>query len=157
MKGSVYVAHANGLTKVGMSDRPRLRLTELRCASKAPGLRFAFIGRCADRDTALFLERGTHYELRRHHERGDWFSVSTDAAIEAIKRVAASLGLELAEVEGAAWKGLNRSDPAGDVTSIRLSPEIRAEIDRWAAKQEDKPPRTEAIRRLVKIAIKREK
>jgi hypothetical protein len=35
------------------------------------------------------------------------------------------------------------------VTAIRLSPEFRAAIDAWAARQEDKPSRSEAIRRLA--------
>jgi metal-responsive CopG/Arc/MetJ family transcriptional regulator len=39
------------------------------------------------------------------------------------------------------------------VTAIRLSPELRAAIDAWAKKQEDKPGRSEAIRRLVEQAL----
>jgi predicted transcriptional regulator len=38
-------------------------------------------------------------------------------------------------------------------TTIRLSDEIKAKIDEWAARQEDKPPRSEAIRRLVEQAL----
>ena len=40
------------------------------------------------------------------------------------------------------------------VTAIRLSEEFRAAVDNWAAKQDDKPPRSEAIRRLVEIGLK---
>jgi Ribbon-helix-helix protein, copG family len=39
------------------------------------------------------------------------------------------------------------------VTAIRLSPEMRDAIDAWAAKQEDKPPRSEAIRRMIELAL----
>jgi hypothetical protein len=39
------------------------------------------------------------------------------------------------------------------VTAIRLSPEFRASIDAWAARQEDNPPRSEAIRRLVERGL----
>jgi hypothetical protein len=39
------------------------------------------------------------------------------------------------------------------VTAIRLSVEMRAEIDAWAAKQEDKPPRSEAIRRMIEQVL----
>jgi hypothetical protein len=39
------------------------------------------------------------------------------------------------------------------VTAIRLSPEFRQIIDEWAAAQEDKPPRSEAIRRLVELGL----
>jgi hypothetical protein len=40
------------------------------------------------------------------------------------------------------------------VTAIRLSKEIRAAVDTWAAKQEDIPGRSEAIRRLVELGLK---
>jgi hypothetical protein len=39
------------------------------------------------------------------------------------------------------------------VTAIRLSPQLRAQVDAWAAKQEDKPVRSVAIRRLVQLAL----
>jgi hypothetical protein len=35
------------------------------------------------------------------------------------------------------------------VTAIRLSGELKALIDRWRTTQPDKPPRSEAIRRLI--------
>jgi Arc/MetJ-type ribon-helix-helix transcriptional regulator len=41
------------------------------------------------------------------------------------------------------------------VSAIRLSEELRAAIDKWALKQKDKPSRSEAIRRLVEMALKR--
>jgi hypothetical protein len=40
------------------------------------------------------------------------------------------------------------------VTAIRLSKEFRDAVDNWAAKQDDKPSRSEAIRRLVEIGLK---
>lgn len=40
------------------------------------------------------------------------------------------------------------------VSAIRLSGELRAEIEAWAAKQPDKPTRSEAIRRLVEEALR---
>jgi hypothetical protein len=39
------------------------------------------------------------------------------------------------------------------VTAIRLSPELRAQIDAWSARQEDKPPRSIAIRRMIEIVL----
>ena len=39
------------------------------------------------------------------------------------------------------------------VTAIRLSEEFRAAVDKWAARQDDKPPRSEAIRRLVELGL----
>jgi hypothetical protein len=40
------------------------------------------------------------------------------------------------------------------VTAIRLSKELRETVDAWAASQDDKPGRSEAIRRLVDMALK---
>jgi len=38
-------------------------------------------------------------------------------------------------------------------TTIRLSPEFREKVDEWAERQDDKPPRSEAIRRLVELGL----
>jgi hypothetical protein len=43
------------------------------------------------------------------------------------------------------------------VTAIRLSEELRANVDAWAAAQEDAPGRSEAIRRLVELGLKKGK
>src|ERR1700704_1143321 len=40
------------------------------------------------------------------------------------------------------------------VTAIRLSSELRQNVDAWAAKQDDEPGRSEAIRRLVELGLK---
>jgi hypothetical protein len=42
------------------------------------------------------------------------------------------------------------------VTAIRLSPELRQNVDGWAAKQSDQPKRSEAIRRLVELGLAKE-
>ena len=43
------------------------------------------------------------------------------------------------------------------VTAIRLSTELRASVDAWAAAQDDEPGRSEAIRLLVEIGLKAKK
>jgi hypothetical protein len=43
------------------------------------------------------------------------------------------------------------TDPA---RTIRLSDQFLANVDAWAAAQEDEPGRSEAIRRLVEIGLK---
>jgi hypothetical protein len=43
---------------------------------------------------------------------------------------------------------------ANPVTAIRLSPELRANVDTWAASQQDEPGRSEAIRRLVELGLR---
>ena len=39
------------------------------------------------------------------------------------------------------------------VSAVRLSPEVGTAVDRWAATQDDKPSRSEAIRRLVELGL----
>lgn len=39
------------------------------------------------------------------------------------------------------------------MTAIRLSTEIREAVDAWAARQADKPGRSEAIRQLVELGL----
>jgi hypothetical protein len=36
---------------------------------------------------------------------------------------------------------------------MRLSPALKDEVDAWADKQPDEPSRSEALRRLVKLAL----
>jgi hypothetical protein len=49
--------------------------------------------------------------------------------------------------------------PPGRIQSaafqMRVSPEFLKAVDKWRAKQEDKPSRAEAIRRLVEIGLKK--
>lgn len=40
------------------------------------------------------------------------------------------------------------------VTAIRLSVDLRQTVDKWAARQDDQPGRSEAIRRLVELGLK---
>ncbi len=55
-------------------------------------------------------------------------------------------------------KGRGRPATGRDpVTAIRLSKELRETVDKWADKQDDKPGRSEAIRRLVEIGLKAKK
>ena len=41
------------------------------------------------------------------------------------------------------------------VTAIRLPPELRAALDKWAEQQEDRPSRSEALRRIATEFLKR--
>ena len=40
------------------------------------------------------------------------------------------------------------------VTAVRLSPQLGAAVDKWAAAEADKPNRSDAIRRLVELGLK---
>jgi Arc/MetJ-type ribon-helix-helix transcriptional regulator len=39
------------------------------------------------------------------------------------------------------------------VLALRLSPALRSKIEAWAKQQKDKPSRSEAIRRLIELAL----
>jgi hypothetical protein len=59
---------------------------------------------------------------------------------------------------GGARPGSGRPATGADaVTAIRLSSELRATVDKWAATQEDKPARSVAIRRLIELGLKAKK
>jgi len=40
------------------------------------------------------------------------------------------------------------------MTGVRLTASVLQEIERWAAQQEGKPTKAEAIRRLIEIGLK---
>jgi metal-responsive CopG/Arc/MetJ family transcriptional regulator len=42
----------------------------------------------------------------------------------------------------------------GETIPMRLSPALKDEVDAWADKQPDAPSRSEALRRLVEMALK---
>jgi metal-responsive CopG/Arc/MetJ family transcriptional regulator len=54
-------------------------------------------------------------------------------------------------------KGARPSTGEMPVSAIRLSAEMRQKVERWADRQNDKPSRSEAIRRLVEIGLKAKK
>jgi Ribbon-helix-helix protein, copG family len=41
------------------------------------------------------------------------------------------------------------------VTAIRLPADLKAEIDQWVKRQEDKPSRSEAIRALIERGLRK--
>jgi hypothetical protein len=60
------------------------------------------------------------------------------------------MGRSIAVLQKKRGRPATGTDP---VTAIRLSPELRERIDAWAAQQEDQPPRSEAIRRMIEQAL----
>ena len=48
-------------------------------------------------------------------------------------------------------KKIGGSDP---VTAVRLPKKLHDAVDAWSGKQDDKPIRSEAIRRLVELGLK---
>jgi hypothetical protein len=59
------------------------------------------------------------------------------------------------KVRGGKRAGSGRKPTGRDpVRTFRLSNEFMAMLDAWAAKQDDTPGRSEAIRRLVELGLK---
>jgi hypothetical protein len=51
-------------------------------------------------------------------------------------------------------KKLGRPATGNDpMVAFRMPVEFKAEIDAWAAQQDDNPPRSEAMRRLMKLGL----
>jgi Arc/MetJ-type ribon-helix-helix transcriptional regulator len=51
-------------------------------------------------------------------------------------------------------KGRGRPPTGQDpVTAVRLPPALKSQIEDWAKQQPDNPSRSEAIRRLVQLAL----
>ncbi len=61
--------------------------------------------------------------------------------------------LQKKRVKETRGRPVTRAGEYDKVTAIRLSPEFRAEVDAWAARQDDHPPRSEAIRRLARLGL----
>jgi Ribbon-helix-helix protein, copG family len=59
------------------------------------------------------------------------------------------------KVRGGKRPGAGRKPTGRDpARTFRLSDELIAELDAWAARQDDSPSRSEAIRRLVEMGLK---
>jgi hypothetical protein len=54
---------------------------------------------------------------------------------------------------GRPFTGVDNRDP---VMTIRLSLEMRAEIEEWASRQPDHPDRSEAIRRMITTFLRKQ-
>jgi hypothetical protein len=50
-------------------------------------------------------------------------------------------------------KAWSPTDWPGSVTAVRLPLALKSQIDDWAKRQPDNPSRSEAIRRLVQLAL----
>lgn len=167
---SVYVIRSEtGRVKVGVSDRPSLRLLQLRHATGLP-LSLEFSAE-ADRNAAEW-EKRAHAILAESHLGGEWFAVESDKAVAAVLRASDELGLTLgptpslaelrqrysrrtakpvapAQIAGPRKQGRPITG-VGVMTGIRFRPDDLAMLDAWIAEQpEPRPTRPQAIRRLV--------
>jgi hypothetical protein len=87
---SVYVMQANGLIKIGTSKNPEFRRKQIQATS---GLEVALIDSFEGRDElALEVERRVHAILKESRRCGEWFMITPDLAIEAIKSAVKACG-----------------------------------------------------------------
>lgn len=89
----LYVIEAGPATKIGISTRPPARVRELQIAQpNQVRLIETFWMRNSD---AIRAERVLHYELRQagFHAQGEWFYLSSEAAIEFVQSELLRLGL----------------------------------------------------------------
>jgi hypothetical protein len=85
VKNQIYVIKdASLLVKIGSTTNVRARLSQYRTHNPTAELVIAIDG--ADRHTCEYIERTAHNILARFHEKGEWFSCSTDVACFAVKR-----------------------------------------------------------------------
>lgn len=80
-----------------------------------------------------------------NHLRGLWPAVSRPKYTHRMKK--------LARRKRSTRKRGRPATGQDPVTAIRLSAELREIVDHWAARQPDKPRRSEAIRRLLEVGL----
>jgi len=78
----------SGLVKIGRSNAPNRRLTEIRCAAKMRSAVVLWSIDVSDKAQAHGVEQLAHSLLRsrRVHRRREWFRVTPELAQQAIER-----------------------------------------------------------------------
>ncbi|QPF81717.1 GIY-YIG nuclease family protein [Bradyrhizobium genosp. L] len=91
MANFVYVIGAvSGPQKIGIARDVQKRMKTIQSGSFEP----LAIGFCLESpDLAVHIESYAHWLLRDHRMSGEWFKVSPDAAISAVKEAAAAVAL----------------------------------------------------------------
>ncbi len=79
--GYVYVMDDGTLRKIGYSRNVRGRLNALRF-SDGPGVRLVYSERC---DAPRGAEEAAHRRVAQHRLRGEWFAISIEEAIAAVR------------------------------------------------------------------------
>jgi hypothetical protein len=93
----VYVIGGDhGRQKIGVSDDPRRRISELQTGSPFP-LRFAFVGQTDG--FGYDIEGEVHYMLHQHRQSGEWFTVPPEVAIAAVMGAAYRMGHAIRPVD----------------------------------------------------------
>ncbi|WWT39894.1 hypothetical protein [Microcystis phage Mwe-JY08] len=91
---TVYViTMPTGHVKIGISGSPLKRLRTLQTGCPLP-LRIVFLMGVPDR-LAIKIERAAHKALADYRLNGEWFKVTTEKAISAVRRAAGIEGIEI--------------------------------------------------------------
>lgn len=137
-----------GPKKVGIANNPTLRLRRLQTGNGRE-LRVLFQQDAPD-GLATDIERRAHWLLREHKTHGEWFSVSTKAAIEAVARAISENGEGEKERPSVGRPPLKKN-VATVITAIRLPSDVAQRIDDIAGPNR----RSEWIRRLIVNELRR--
>lgn len=100
MKNYVYVISGDhGRQKIGVSDNPNRRISELQTGSPFP-LKFEFVGEAED-GSGYQIEVQAKFNLQPHKAAGgdEWYEVPSDVAITAVMAAAHRLGYRLRPVD----------------------------------------------------------
>lgn len=149
----IYViAPHEGPLKIGIAVSVPRRLTTLQMASPVRltvrySVSFPY-------DEATALERAVHEALSADRLSGEWFSTDVAAAVAAIEAQQKRLGFAPSGMPDAAHKGPGRPRVGSTCVGVRFPPAELETLDRFIEKQHESVTRPEAIRRIVRKAVK---
>jgi|SRR3990172_2221340 len=150
MIASVYVIQSDaGPVKIGVSRQPTARLKTV--MQYQPFDAKVVHSICDEEICAFAIERAAHALLSAYRQRGEWFNVSPEQAIEAIAQAIEQIKNPIIE-EPEEVEYTERNLKTHRLQMV-ISPEEVEQIDRWRREQDDLPSRSEAIRRLVQDAL----
>ena len=92
----VYVIKGGGLCKIGVSNDPVVRLSQLQNTFDAP-IELAWVG--VPNEQAVAIERDAHQLLDKYRRHGEWFEVAPDAAVGAVHAVAFKRGVPVLDLD----------------------------------------------------------
>lgn len=138
---SVYVASGRGgLVKVGFSTNAEQRMITL-ASQERTSVRLEHAEFVPE--NARLVERVAHVLLREKRERGEWFDVSVDDAVEAVREAVHAVE------EGRGESIIAGARPPGRMFSIRFSDRDMEMLDELRRQEPDIPGRGEMLRRLI--------
>lgn len=139
----VYVISAGDLRhKVGVAKDPDRRCRDLQCGSAD---KLVVVHREQIGLRAIEIEHAAHGLIRDKRLHLEWFAVSADEAVDAIRRAVA--GERAPKPPSKATKWCDRNPPI----SLRLPSEIAGEVDAWA--KAARMSRHAAIRFLLQLGL----